>query len=188
MKNSRHFAPQVNAGSMADIAFLLLIFFLVTTTISADKGINRRLPEICPPGTDCSPEIQQRNILQISINGNDEILVKDAIVSIKDLKQAAKDFLDNNGDNTCSYCNGFKDTNASDNPSKAVISLSNDPQTSYEMYIAVQDILTKAYYELREDYAKNVLGKTSKEVTENDLKEIKKAYPFILSEAETKKL
>ena len=184
MKNSRHSAPQVNAGSMADIAFLLLIFFLVTTTISADKGINRRLPELCPPGTDCSPPHSERNILEISINGNDEIWVEDKVIVIQDLKQIAKEFLDNNGDKTCTYCNGKNNPLSSDNPTAAVISLRNDKQTSYEMYIAVQDILTKAYYELREDYAKNVLGKTAKELTEADLKTIKKSYPFILSEAE----
>ncbi len=186
MKNSRHSAPQVNAGSMADIAFLLLIFFLVTTTISADKGINRRLPENCPPGTECSTDIKERNIFRIAINANDELMVEDDIISMHDLKSLAKAFLDNNGNATCDYCNGNSDAKFSDHPSEAVISLQNDQQTSYSMYIAVQDILTQAYYELREDYAKNVLGKTPSELTQEDLKLLKKAYPFILSEAETK--
>ncbi|MEZ4803192.1 MAG: biopolymer transporter ExbD [Gelidibacter sp.] len=186
MKNFRHSAPpEVNAGSMADIAFLLLIFFLVSTTISADKGINRKLPEICPQGTDCNIHINERNILRININSKDEIFVEDDVVSIKDLKEIAKAFLDNNGDKTCSYCNGLKDPKSSDNPNEAVISLSNDKQTSYEMYVGVQDILTQAYYELREAYAKNVFGKKSNELNDSDLKEVKTAYPFILSEAET---
>ncbi len=186
MKNSRHSAPQVNAGSMADIAFLLLIFFLVSTTISADKGINRRLPENCPQGTDCSAEIKERNILRIAINANDELMVEDDIISIKDLKSLTKAFLDNNGDTTCDYCNGKSDPKSSDHPVKAVISLHNDQQTSYDIYIAIQDILTQAYYELREDYTKNSLGKTPRELTEEDLKLLKKAYPFIISEAEIK--
>ncbi len=186
MRHSRHTAPKVNAGSMADIAFLLLIFFLVTTTISADKGINRKLPEICPPGVDCNTPIKERNILRISINGNDELFVENNIVLIKELKQVVKAFLDNNADKTCDYCKGLNDPDSSDDPAKAVISLENDKQTSYKMYIAAQDILSLAYYELREAYAINVLKKTSQDLSENDLKKIKKAYPFILSEAETR--
>lgn len=186
MKNFRHSAPQINTGSMADIAFLLLIFFLVATTISADKGINRRLPEICPTGTNCQTDVNERNILRISLNGKDELFVEDDTVSMKDLKQIAKDFLDNNGDTTCTYCNGSNNPKSSDNPKEAIISLENDTQTSYEMYIAVQDILTKAYYELREEYASHVLRKAVDDLTEADLKAIKNAYPFILSEAETK--
>lgn len=186
MKNHRHSAPQVNAGSMADIAFLLLIFFLVTTTISADKGIQRKLSEVCPQGTDCTTPLNERNILRISINAKDELYVEDKVVPIKELKQTAKAFLDNNGDNSCFYCNGLNDNQSSDNPKKAVISLSNAEQTSYEMYIAVQDILTKAYYELREDYAKNILIKKPIELNEVDLKTLKQVYPFMLSEAEIK--
>lgn len=187
MKTSRHSAPEVNAGSMADIAFLLLIFFLVTTTISADKGINRQLPSDCPPGTNCSTATPERNIMRISINGNDELLVEDEIVSIKNLKQIVKEFLDNNGDDSCSYCEGLKNSTASDNPKKAIVSLQNDKQTSYEMYVAVQDVLTKAYYELREDYAKNILNKSAKDLTKKDLKDIKNAYPVMISEVDAKK-
>ncbi len=187
MKNARHSAPSVNAGSMADIAFLLLIFFLVTTTISADKGIHRKLSEACPPGTDCSTILHERNILRISINEEDDLFVEDEIVSIKDLKQIAKAFLDNNGDKSCTYCNGLKDASSSDNPSEAVISLSTDKQTTYETYILVQDILTKAYYELREEYSENVLKKNPKQLTKSDLKTLKNVYPFKLSEADIKK-
>ncbi|MGJ8592912.1 MAG: ExbD/TolR family protein [Aquaticitalea sp.] len=186
MKNSRHSAPTVNAGSMADIAFLLLIFFLVTTTISADKGINRKLPDICPPGTNCNQATPERNILRISINSNDELFVEDKVISVKDLKQTAIDFLDNNGDQSCNYCDGLKNPQSSDNPSEAIISLSSERETSYEMYVAVQDLLTQSYYELREKYAQNTLNKTSKELDEADLRSVKKAYPFILSEAEMK--
>ncbi|MCK7590962.1 biopolymer transporter ExbD [Subsaxibacter sp. CAU 1640] len=186
MKTPRHNAPQVNAGSMADIAFLLLIFFLVTTTISADKGINRKLPEMCPPNTNCNIDINERNILRVSINGNDELFIEEDKASIKDLKQIAKAFLDNNGDTSCSYCNGLKDPKSSDNPKEAIISLSNDNFTSYEMYVVVQDVLTQAYYELRKDYGKNVFGKTESQLNEQQVKEMKEAYPFILSEAQTR--
>ena len=186
MKSFRHVAPEVNAGSMADIAFLLLIFFLVTTTISVDEGINRKLPKNCPPNTDCTIDINQRNILSIVLNGKDDIFIDNKIIALNELKATVKTFLDNNGDKSCSYCNGKNDPNLSDNPINAVISLQNDKLTSYSFYIEVQDELTKAYYELRSQYATQVLGKTIADLTEEELKTVRNMYPFILSEAETK--
>ena len=107
MKNSRHSSmPQVNAGSMADIAFLLLIFFLVTAVIPNDVGIFRVLPEPCPIGEICESQIKKRNMLEVSVNSNNELFVENEVVSIDDLKSITKGFLDNNGDKTCDYCNG----------------------------------------------------------------------------------
>ena len=186
MRHSQHSAPQVNAGSMADIAFLLLIFFLVTTTISADKGINRKLPANCPPGTDCSVIIEKRNILNIKLNSNQKIMVNEKVIAIEELKDIVKQFVDNNGDNTCSYCNGKGLELLSEHPTKAVISLQSGDQTHYELFIAVQDELTKAYYELREHYSKTVLGKDAKNLSKANMVKVKAAYPFIVSEAETK--
>lgn len=181
MRRSK-FMPEVNAGSMADIAFLLLIFFLVTATISSDEGINRKLP------SDISTTIplHERNVLRIMINNDDQIMVDDAIIKIEDLKDIAKDFIDNNGNGTCTYCNGNQIKKSSDNPTEAVISLQNGRNTSYAQFIAVQNELTKAYYELRDSFGKNVLNKPSDKLSESDLNTIKKAYPFILSEAESK--
>jgi len=178
-------APEVNAGSMADIAFLLLIFFLVTTTMANDKGIQRKLPPICNT-PECKGDIYERNILRISLNGNQEIMVQDEIVTIENLKGIVKTFVDNNGDESCTYCNGTKTASSSDNPSKAVVSLTSHPQSSYELFISVQDELTKAYLELRKAYAINVLGKSLDNLNENDMILLKKAYPFIISEAQTK--
>lgn len=178
--------PEVNAGSMADIAFLLLIFFLVTAVIPKDKGFNRKLPPDCPPNTICEGEILERNALRIVINNNDQIMVEGDIISIDKLKPIIKDFLDNNGDNSCDYCNGLQLEDSSVNPTKAVVSLQTGNQTSYNQFIAVQDELTKAYYELRQTYVKNVLQKTTKTLTKVELKQVKDAYPFILSEATTK--
>ena len=139
-------APEVNAGSMADIAFLLLIFFLVTTTIEKDSGINRKLPpmeEIEPP------TIKQKNIFTVLLNGKDQLLVEDELMEIDDLRVAAVEFLDNNGDKTCDYCQGKKDPSSSDNPDKAIISLKNERETSYAAYISVQNELVAAYNVLR---------------------------------------
>lgn len=140
-------APEVNAGSMADIAFLLLIFFLVTTTIPKDSGITRKLPPIEENEEDVI--IKEKNIFTVLINGKDQLLVEDDLMEIKNLRAAAVKFLDNGGDGTCSFCKGAKDPKSSDNPDKAIISLKNDRLTSYKAYITVQNELVAAYNELR---------------------------------------
>lgn len=188
MKTSRRHAPQVNAGSMADIAFLLLIFFLVTAMIPKDDiGISRTLPPPCPDFPNCEDGVKhQRNILEVKVNADNKLLVENEVIEIGELKAIAKAFLDNNGDGSCSYCNGLKDRTSSDNPSEAVISLNNDKMTSYDFYVKVQDELTKAYFELRSEYAENVLKTSSQNLTVKELQNVRNAYPFILSEAEIK--
>ena len=146
--------PEVNAGSMADIAFLLLIFFLVTTTIESDYGITRKLPPIQDENVE-PPVIKERNIFKVLINSSDELLVEDEIMELKDLREAAVAFLDNGGvkdkssQDYCGYCKGERDSESSDNPDKAIISLKNDRKTSYNMYLSVQNELVAAYNELR---------------------------------------
>lgn len=178
--------PEVNAGSMADIAFLLLIFFLVTATISADEGINRMLPRECPTGQDCIEPINERNILRVVINNNDEIMLGKDIVPIENINALTKAFLDNNGDNSCNYCNGLKNANLSDNPKNAIISLQNGKQTTYKKFIAVQNELIKAYHELRQTYSLKTFRKPFDNLSKAEQKQVKDAYPFILSEAQTK--
>ena len=143
-------APEVNAGSMADIAFLLLIFFLVTTTIETDSGINRKLPpmedQIDPP------IIREKNIFTVVVNKNNQLLVEESLIDIKDLRGLAVEFLDNgggSGEEACNYCQGDRDSRSSDNPDKAIISLKNDRETQYKVYIAVQNELVAAYNVLR---------------------------------------
>ena len=195
--------PEVNAGSMADIAFLLLIFFLVTTTIDTDAGLDRKLPPIVPPEN--PPVIRQKNIFTVVVNKNNQLLVEDKLMNLKDVRQAAIDFLDNGagtGEDACSYCKGNRDPESSDNPDKAIISLQNDRETKYSTYIAVQNELVAAYNELRSRYTKEKFNidyreleaeainpKTSasrlEEITPV-LEEIKAKYPQKLSEAEPK--
>ena len=115
-------APEVNAGSMADIAFLLLIFFLVTTTIETDAGLDRMLPPIDPP-EDIDVVIRQKNIFTVNINKNGQLLVEDQLMKLDNLREAAMSFLENNGDGSCNYCKGPKDLASSDNPEKAIISI-----------------------------------------------------------------
>lgn len=202
---------EINAGSMADIAFLLLIFFLVTTTMDVDSGISRKLSEK-PPLDYKPPIIKMKNILEININRNDQLLVEDEVMELEDIKQTTIDFLDNGGGigktvddvvgSPCDYCNGKKSENSSDHPNKAIISVQSDRGTSYGMYITVQNELLSAYTELRNIYAKTQItgkyaGKTYEELLlldakDNDalkavINEIKDAYPQIISDAEPTK-
>ena len=143
-------APEVNAGSMADIAFLLLIFFLVTTTIETDSGLNRKLPPI-EDQVD-PPIIRQKNIFTVLVSKDDQLLVEEELADIQNLRSLAIKFLDNGGgvgDEACDYCQGERDESSSDNPDKAIISLKNDRETSYKVYIAVQNELVAAYNDLR---------------------------------------
>ena len=136
---------------MADIAFLLLIFFLVTTTIETDSGINRKLPpmeDVVDP-----PVIKQRNIFTVVVNKNNMILVEEKLMDLSDVRKAAVKFLDNGGglgEEACDYCKGERDRSSSDNPDKAIISLKNDRETDYKVYISVQNELVAAYNELRD--------------------------------------
>ena len=202
-RKERGAPPEVNAGSMADIAFLLLIFFLVTTTIGVDQGINRLLPRYEKEPD--APIINERNILPVLVNNNNQLLVNERLVDLKDLRQTAIDFIENNGDGSCGHCLGKKDSKLSDNPKSAVISLNNDGSTSYGTYIAVQNELVAAYNYLRDRECKKRYGMTFTELdyiyndpaskaTEGlieDLKpkveKIQDLFPLRLSEAEPKK-
>ncbi|MBD3862766.1 MAG: hypothetical protein ACI9NI_000216 [Olleya marilimosa] len=197
-------APEVNAGSMADIAFLLLIFFLVTTTIEVDSGISSKLPPDIPP-----PEvkIKQKNIFTVELNKDNQMLVEEELMKIKDLKAAAIKFIDNGaGEGTegtkCDYCNGAKDPASSDHPSKAIVSITHSRATDYETFIVVYDQLVSAYTELRERLAQRLYNRSFKEMEASyddsnspqfkseKLKEkidnIKNKYPRIISKAEPK--
>ncbi len=182
MRNFRS-SPEVNAGSMADIAFLLLIFFLVSTTIPKDKGIARSLPQPCPPSQPCNIDINERNILLIAANETGELFVNKELMELKDLQEVIVNFIDNNGDRSCNYCKGDKDVKASDNPNIAAISIDVKATTSYRYFISIQDEITKSYQVLRTRYAKSVFNKNPEQLTEEELKKVKEAYPFRISEA-----
>jgi hypothetical protein len=193
-------APEVNAGSMADIAFLLLIFFLVTTTIETDTGINRKLPPM--EDSDEDVIIKQKNIFTVLINGKDQLLVEDELMELKNLRKAAIEFLDNGGgtgEDACSYCKGKRSPSSSDNPDKAIISLKNERETTYSTYISVQNELVAAYNELRDRRAQELYGISftemqanyddvnwvgNKEKLKERIEKIKIEYPQKLSEVQ----
>ena len=205
--------PEINAGSMADIAFLLLIFFLVTTTMNVDSGISKKLSEK-PPKDYVPPMIKEKNIFVVVINRNNELLVENQRMDIKDLKDEALKFIDNGGGignagedgspgKACDYCQGERSDSSSDHPNKAIISVQSDRGTEYGTYIQVQNELLRAYTELRNRLAKqkyqmtfDELEKAYDEAKKNagmkdraeDLRVkveyIKTAYPQIISDAE----
>lgn len=205
-------APEVNAGSMADIAFLLLIFFLVTTTIEKDKGLLRSLPPIDDSQVE-PPIIKQKNLFTVLINRNNQLLVEEEQMDIKNLRQAAIDFLDNGGSTnaageSCTYCKGKGLSDSSDHPDKAIISMKHDRETSYEQYMDVQNELVAAYNILREREAARLYKKyypnadkvftamleekeknqySKDEVLNERIDSVKKLFPMKLSEAEPDK-
>lgn len=195
----KHEIPEVNAGSMADIAFLLLIFFLVTASIQTDVGLDRRLPsqESTPP-----LPINERNILRVSLNKANKLLVEDEVIPIQNLKSAAVAFLDNGGDqSSCDYCRGAMDPKGSDSPLEAIISFNSDREATYGVHVSVQNELTAAYNELRNREAQRLYNmdfvdmernyfdvrtdaKTKIDLKQN-IKDIRGMFPMRLSEAQT---
>ncbi|WP_282049149.1 ExbD/TolR family protein [Maribacter aquivivus] len=150
MKNHR-IPQEVNAGSMADIAFLLLIFFLVTTSIENDAGLNRIMP---PEDNDVIVDIKERNLFEISINDADLIMAEGDVINPKNLKEKVIAFIDNGGlpnqmEGYCDYCKGDGLVDSSDNPDKAIISMKTQRNTSYPVYVAVQNEVIAAYNALR---------------------------------------
>ena len=197
--------PEVNAGSMADIAFLLLIFFLVATSIQTDVGLDRKLP---PNDTTPPIKISEQNIFRVALNKNDELFVEDDIMQLKDLQVAAMSFLDNGAslpgnDGFCDYCQGARSSESSENPNEAIISFNSDREASYGMYVSVQNELNAAYNALRnresnrlfnQDFADMEKAYYAPETEEEDkislkrnIEHIRQMYPMKLIEAETNK-
>jgi biopolymer transport protein ExbD len=195
MARKKRELSEINAGSMADIAFLLLIFFLVTTTMDVDTGIVRMLPPPILENQPPPPPVNKRNVLVVLANMHDQLLIDDAWGDIKDLKEKAKAHIKsdpNNPDMPEYKPEDFPAPFGAGYPvSKQVISLQNDRGTSYNMYIAIQNELAKAYNELRDELAQEKFGKTYKELQETNpamADVIRKIYPNRISEAEPKNI
>jgi biopolymer transport protein ExbD len=178
MARAKRSAPEINASSMADIAFLLLIFFLVTTTIDTDKGIIHKLPPWDPDQKQEDIDINKRNVLVVLVNAQDYLLVNGTYEKVANLRKRIKEFVDNRGQNP----------ELSVSPQKAIVSLQNDRGTSYNMYIQVQNESKAAYRELREEYAQKKFGKPYEKLTEDQAKEVRDEYPLKISEADPKNL
>lgn len=184
---------EINASSMADISFLLLIFFLVTTTMSVDKGLSRRLPPPLPPNMEKTDiDVKKRNIFIVLINSNNQLLVQGEALDVKGLREKAKTFIKNEADDASLpeklpvevEFDGIKEQVLT--TKNHVISLQNDRGTQYQKYIEVQNELVAAYNELRNEMAQDRFGMKYDELDENRQKAIQTIYPQKISEAEPK--
>lgn len=181
--------PEINAGSMADIAFLLLIFFLVTTTMDVDSGIIRMLPPPIDPNAPPPPPVRERNVFVVLVDQFDRLLVEGQLSTIEDLRSQTKEFLQNptNDPSKPEKRMRYIDNLGEVEVSMGIISLQNDRGTSYEMYIAVQNELAAAINSIRDELSRQHFGRRFSELTDEDLiTAVRTAVPMSISEAEPK--
>lgn len=181
--------PEINGSSMADIAFIALIFFLMVTTMDKEEGIARRLPPM--PAEDQQVEdqkVNRRNIIQVKINSNDRVLAGSQPMDVSQLKDKIKEFMTNPTDDPNLPEKEIKEIKGIGpvSVSKGVISLQNDRGTTYQAYITVQNELIKASNELRDEFSMKTFGKKYAKLTEEQQEAVREAVPQRISEAEPK--
>lgn len=186
---------EINAGSMSDIAFLLLIFFLVATTMNVDTGLVRVLPPMPDPNVKQEDiKVKERNLLLVFVSGSGNIMAGGQLIDIRQLKDKVKEFI----------LNPYNDENLPEKEDKelelpdgqkwvypvsqGVISLQNTRDTGYQVYIRVQNELTRAFNEVRDEVAMSKFGKKFSELQEEQRKVITTAVPMKISEAEPRKM
>jgi len=179
---------EINASSMADIAFLLLTFFLVTTSMMTDKGLARQLPPPVPADRKAETvDVKKRNILVLSINNNNILTVNNEVTDVRQLKNKVKEFVANKSDDpdmpektveNVPFFGEYPTTKSH------IISLQSDRETEYQAYISVQNELMTAYRELRDELAHSKFGTSFSDLDEERKKAIQKVYPQNISEAE----
>ncbi len=188
---SKRKTPGINGSSSADIAFMLLIFFLITTSMDTDKGLARRLPPPVPKDQKKNEQVDvnKRNLVVVLINSSNQVLFNGEPTDIKQLKDKVKEFIDN------PYNDANKPEKVEEDveffgkvmtAKKHVISLQNDRGTEYQAYISVQNELAKAYNELRDVVSRKKFGKAFADLEEDQQKAVQQIYPQRISEAEPK--
>ena len=191
MAKGKRKVPDINSSSTADIAFLLLIFFLITTSMDTDRGLARRWPP--PPENIEKPDdqkVKQRNVLQIYLNMYDQLMVNGEIMNVQQLRAKTKEFVANKyndeslPERVSKDIDFFGPTMVTE---KHVVSLQNDRSSSYQAYIDVQNELVAAYNELRDELSQEKWGKNYSELNEDQQKAVREIYPQKISEAEPKK-
>lgn len=191
MARKKRTTPGVNGSSSADIAFMLLIFFLVTTSMDTDAGLKRRLPPLAPREQKERPvEINERNIMRLLINRNDELVISkkgEVIpVTIETLKDKAVEFIMNPNDDPTLPMKEVREIHLLGNQKVVIagyaISLKTEIETSYQMFVSVQDELLKAYDEVWDKYAKEKFGKPFDALNADQKKAVNDAYPMHISE------
>ena len=181
--------PALNTTSSADIAFLLLIFFLVSTTMDVDKGIQRRLPPM-PDENQKQQDIKvnRRNIVVVRINSQDRILAGGVPMDVTQVKEKIKEFIVNPTNSESLPEKEMKDIEGFGQcaVSKGVVSLQNDRGTSYSAYLRVQNEIVKAFNEIRDEFAMANYGSKYADLDEDKQKIVREAVPQSISEAEPK--
>jgi biopolymer transport protein ExbD len=182
--------PEIPSASMADIAFMLLIFFITATSMDVDSGLERVLPQMPPDNEkpDDTPPIKERNVFSVLLDQYNRLMVEGEIIRVEDLREKAKEFMTNPGNSE-----NLPETKPTEIPllgnfdvTKGVISLRNDHGTQYGMYLAVQNELVAAVNEVRDELATEKFGKAYANCTNEQRDAIREAIPSRISEAEPK--
>ena len=155
--------PELNTSSTADISFMLLIFFLVTSSMDTDKGLLRQLP---PPLQEQQPpqDIRKDHVLQVTLDASDQLAVNGTLLTTQQLKEQIMEFI------------------AADRTDH-VISIRTDRATTYEAYFRMQNAIVAAYNQLREKYTRERYGKGYDELVEEQRDEVNQYYPQRISES-----
>lgn len=202
MARKKRKVPGLNGSSLADISFILLIFFLITTSMDTDTGLVRRLPQ--PPDPNQLEEdvkVKGRNVFVVQVNMNNEILyyygdeskrVTVTGVQPEDLREIAKEFIANPENKA-----NMPEFHPADPPlpllgaypvtKNHIISVQTDRSTKYEVYFQIQNELMAAYNELRDEFAREKFGKYFRDLNEDERLAVTGVYPMKISEAEPKK-
>lgn len=181
--------PEINATSTADIAFLLLVFFLATTTMNVDSGLYRKLPPYQPETTE-APKVATRNVLRLLVNRDNLLSINDEVADVSVLKERTKEFILNTNNSEDLPQKELRDIPffGKVEVSKGIISLQSDKGTSYKMYVAVQDQLTAAFNEMKNMKSNEKWGKNYDELDADQQDAIRQVIPTQISEAEPKSI
>ncbi len=191
MAKKKRKVPGMNASSTADISFILLIFFLVTTSMDTDTGLSRRLPQ--PPEKDqedAQIDVKERNVLNVRVNAAGALMCNSDLIDIRDLRERAKEFIANPNDLSTLPEKHAKDIDLLGQcyvTDKHVVSVQTDRGTPYAVYFEVQNELVAAYNELRDELSKAKFGRPYEALKEEQKVAIRAYYPQKISEAEPKK-
>jgi len=182
--------PGLNTSSTADISFMLLIFFLVTTSMDTDMGLARRLPQPPDPDQeDAQIDVKERNVLNVRINAAGNLMCNHETIDIRELRARAKEFIKNEANSPTLPEKHEVDIDLLGRcyiTDKHVISVQTDRGTPYAAYFQVQNELVAAYNELREEVSKEKFGRSYANLKEEEKVAIRKYYPKKISEAEPK--
>jgi biopolymer transport protein ExbD len=179
--------PEIPTASMADIAFMLLIFFLVATTMDVDSGLSRTLPPMPEEDQQQDDRIRERNIFTVRVNAQDQLLVEGQPADVRYLREMAKEFIANPNDSPNLPEKEYQTIDFFGEvyiPRNAVISLQNARGTSYGMYIMVQNELTGAFNELRDEISRERFGRRYDQLDVDQQAAVRAYYPMRISEAE----